>query len=118
VATSIALEPVGVNIRKKSISAEILNCISIPLEDDRYSKLIRFAMPLLASLVFMNQIKFNPRWKEELVAVSDEGVLILEIAMGILHVYFPDEQKGLVSVPGWAKEKWQAYLDACTDWCR
>jgi len=71
-------------------------------------------MPLLASLVFMNQIKFNPRWKEELVAVSDEGVLIFEIAMGAVHVYFPDEQKGLVSVPGWAKEKWQAYLDACT----
>ena len=103
-ATSIALEPVGVNIRKKSISAEILNCISIPLEDDRYSKLIRFAMPLLASLVFMNQIKFNPRWKEELVAVSDEGVLILEIAMGTLHVYFPDKQKWLVSVPGWVKK--------------
>ena len=61
-------------------------------------------MPLLASLVFMNQIKFNPRWKEELVAVSDEGVLILEIAMGTLHVYFPDKQKGLVSVPGWVKK--------------
>ena len=43
-------------------------------------------MPLLASRVFMNQIKFNPRWKEELLAVSDEGVLILEIAMGTLHV--------------------------------
>ena len=42
------------DIRKKSISAEILNCISIPFEDDRYSKLVRFAMPLLASLVFMN----------------------------------------------------------------
>ena len=33
----------------------------------------------------MEPIKFNPRWREELVAVSDEGVLILEIAMGTLH---------------------------------
>ena len=56
-------------------------------------------MPLLASLVFMNQIKFNPRWKEELVAVSDEGVLILEIAMGTLHVYFPDEKGGWLLCP-------------------
>ena len=75
-------------------------------------------MPLLASLVFMNQIKFNPRWKEELVAVSDEGILIFELSMGTFHVYFPDEEKWLASVPDWAKEKWQVYLDACTDWCK
>ena len=66
----------------------------------------------------MSQIKFNPRWKEELVAVSDGGVLILELAMGTLHVYFPDESKWLASVPDWAKEKWKDYLEACNTWCR
>jgi hypothetical protein len=66
----------------------------------------------------MGQIKFNPRWREELVAASDEGVLILEIAMGTLHVYFPDEAKWLASAPGWAREKWQIYLDACAIWCK
>lgn len=66
----------------------------------------------------MSPIKFNPRWREELVAVSDEGVLILEIAMGTLHVYFPDEAVWSASAPGWAKEKWKDYLEACTSWCK
>ena len=35
-----------------------------------------------SSILLMDPIKFNPRWKEELVAFSGEGVLILEIAMG------------------------------------
>jgi RimJ/RimL family protein N-acetyltransferase len=52
----------------------------------------------------MNQIKFNPRWKEELVTVSDEGILIFELSMGTLHVYFPDEEKWLASVPDWLKK--------------
>ena len=65
----------------------------------------------------MNKIRFMPRWKEELVATSDEGTLILEIAMGQLHVYFPDQTKWLNSVPAWATEKWKLYMDACTDWC-
>ena len=66
----------------------------------------------------MEPIKFNPRWREELVAVSDEGVLILEIAMGTLHVYFPDEAKWLTSAPDWARAQWQVYRDACTQWCK
>ncbi len=66
----------------------------------------------------MSEIRFNPRWREELVAASNEGILILEIAMGTLHVYFPDEAIWLASAPGWAKEKRQVYLDACTKWCK
>ena len=66
----------------------------------------------------MGQIKFNPRWREELVAASDQGVLILEIAMGTLHVYFPDEAVWSVSAPDWAKGNRQDYLDACTNWCQ
>ena len=66
----------------------------------------------------MGPIKFNPRWREELVAVSDQGVLILEIAMGTLHVYFPDEAKWLTSAPDWARPHWQVYRDACTQWCK
>ena len=46
------------------------------------------------------------------------GILIFELSMGTLHVYFPDEEKWSASVPDWAKEKWQVYLDACTDWCK
>jgi hypothetical protein len=65
----------------------------------------------------MQEIKFNPRWKEELVATSQEGVLIFEITMGKLHVYFPDETRWKNQVPEWAKMKWKIYLDACEKWC-
>jgi len=65
----------------------------------------------------MATIKFNPRWKEELVATSNNGVLIFELTMGKLQVYFPDEKKWLASVPDWAKSKWKTYLDACNAWC-
>jgi len=74
--------------------------------------------PGIPIIFTMSQIKFNPRWKEELVAVSHEGVLILELAMGTLHVYFPDEAKWFAAVPDWAKEKWKEYLEACTAWCK
>lgn len=36
----------------------------------------------------MLKIKFSPRWREELVATCDEGVLIFEFTMGKNHVYF------------------------------
>lgn len=62
-------------------------------------------------------IHFNPRWREELVASSEEGILIFELTMGKYHVYFPSEGKWRDSVPDWAKEKWQLYLKECTDWC-
>ena len=55
-------------------------------------------------------IHFNPRWREELVAASEEGVLVLELTMGKYHVYFPSESKWMESVPDWAKEKWEIYF--------
>jgi hypothetical protein len=66
----------------------------------------------------MSFIDFTPRWREELVATSAEGKLIFELTMGEMHVYFPGEERWQVSVPDWAKEKWQHYLDACRNWCR
>ncbi len=65
----------------------------------------------------MTIIRFSPRWKEELVAASDEGTLIFELTMGKYHVYFPDQQKWLASVPAWAKDKWELYHDQCRRWC-
>jgi len=66
----------------------------------------------------MNNIEFRPRWREELEAISPEGKLIFEITMGKLHVFFPDESRWLASAPGWAKDKWSLYVQACEDWCR
>jgi hypothetical protein len=65
----------------------------------------------------MLKIEFTPRWREELVATSNEGVLIFELTMGQNHVYFPDKAKWIESVPEWAKDKWQDYVDACSQWC-
>ncbi len=64
----------------------------------------------------MATITFTQRWKEELVAVSDDCILIFECTIGQLHVYFPDKDKWLASVPAWAKGKWELYITACTNW--
>ena len=66
----------------------------------------------------MSEIIFKQRWKEELEAISDERKLVFELTLGTLHVYFPSEVRWLAIVPAWAKEKWQLYLEACTDWCK
>jgi hypothetical protein len=65
----------------------------------------------------MATIEFTPRWREELVATSSEGILIFELTMGKYHVYFPSENKWLESVSEWAKDQWQAYFDGCSQWC-
>lgn len=62
-------------------------------------------------------IKFNTRWKEELVATSNEGSLVFEFTMGKFHVYFPSEEMWLKSTPAWAKQKWKIYLTECEKWC-
>ena len=65
----------------------------------------------------MSGIAINPRWKEELVATSDEGALVFEFTMGVHHVYFPSESAWLNSAPHWAKQKWKTYFKACDKWC-
>lgn len=62
-------------------------------------------------------IHFTPRWKEELLATSKDGVLVFELTMGKLQVYFPDTALWEKNVPGWAKDKWKIYREACEQWC-
>lgn len=62
-------------------------------------------------------IHFTPRWREELVATSNEGKLIFELTMGTYHLYFPDLATWKKSVPEWAKDKWEYYEQECTKWC-
>lgn len=62
-------------------------------------------------------IQFEPRWREELVATSQEGNLVFELTMGQIHVYFPDENRWQKSVPEWALEKYDLYQEACKTWC-
>lgn len=65
----------------------------------------------------MTAIKFNSRWKEELVAKSEEGSLVFEYTMGVYHVYFPTQETWLNLAPEWAKPKWTTYLEECKKWC-
>jgi hypothetical protein len=65
----------------------------------------------------MTTIKFNSRWKEELVATSNEGSLVFEFTMGKYNVYFPTQHAWKTSAPEWAKQKWAIYLDECKKWC-
>ncbi len=65
----------------------------------------------------MTIIHFQPRWKEELVASSKDGVLIFELTMGKYHVYFPDQKLWASSVPAWAQDKWNLYYTECCKWC-
>ena len=65
----------------------------------------------------MASIKFNTRWKEELVATSKEGSLVFEFTMGKFNVYFPTQDAWQTSAPEWAKQKWTIYLVECKKWC-
>ncbi|MBX2940673.1 MAG: hypothetical protein KF880_11440 [Ferruginibacter sp.] len=64
-----------------------------------------------------DSIQFQPRWKEELLATSKDGVLVFELTMGKLQVYFPDRDMWLARVPAWAKDQWEVYHNACERWC-
>jgi hypothetical protein len=66
----------------------------------------------------MGKIGFHVRWREEIVASSDEGSLVFEYTMGTDHVYFPDEQRWAGQAPAWAKGKWTDYKTAAEEWCK
>jgi len=66
----------------------------------------------------MMRIDLQPRWKEELVASCPMGTLVLELTMGKLHVYFPDETLWAASAPEWAKPLRADFLAACESWSK
>ncbi len=61
--------------------------------------------------------EFRPRWKEELVCECADGQLIVEIAMGVPHVYFPSEARWDRDAPSWAKARYAEILADLTRWC-
>ncbi|MGB4772668.1 MAG: hypothetical protein WBP58_14470 [Chitinophagaceae bacterium] len=65
----------------------------------------------------MDIIRFQPRWKEEIVATSRRGKLVFEMTMGIDHVYFPSQVLWEKNAPEWAKPMWEEYMNACIRWC-
>lgn len=64
------------------------------------------------------RIDLQPRWREELVARSEQGTLVFELTMGKMHVYFPDAVLWASSVPKWAIPLRPDFESACQDWCQ
>ena len=63
-------------------------------------------------------ITFRQRWREELEAISEEGVLVFEMTIAGFHVYFPTQNRWEAQVPPWAKPRWEEYKSACEAWCK
>lgn len=57
------------------------------------------------------------RWREELVATSEEGKLVFECTIAGFHVYFPSKTRWEGTAPEWAKPQWEVYYNACMEWC-
>jgi hypothetical protein len=62
-------------------------------------------------------IRFQPRWKEELVCSSPLGSFILEMPMGVVTVYFPTEAVWPARAPGWAAPHWRGIFSQLQSWC-
>ena len=60
----------------------------------------------------MGGITLKGRWREELVAASDQGILVFEFP-GHKKVYFPSQDRWLTQVPDWVRDKQAEYLAAC-----
>jgi hypothetical protein len=45
------------------------------------------------------------------------GDFAVELTMGVLHVYFPDEAKWKRDVPALLQEKWPEVVDELRRWC-
>lgn len=64
------------------------------------------------------QIGFEPRWKEELVCRTPWAVFVVELTMGKLHVYFPDEATWKKSTPPRLHDRWAGIARELGRWCR
>lgn len=61
--------------------------------------------------------RFTPRWKEELVCLSGDGMLVLEMMMLEPHVYFPTEDGWRRHAPDWATARRAELLVELERWC-
>lgn len=59
---------------------------------------------------------YNPKWKEELVGNYGDYYFSVELTMGILHVYFPEESTWANNAPDWAVGKWSEARDVAKEW--
>jgi hypothetical protein len=61
--------------------------------------------------------RFQPRWKEELVVIAQEGSFVLVLAMGIPTAYLPLPAEWQQQAPEWARPLWATLRDELEEWC-
>lgn len=64
-----------------------------------------------------SKFSFTPKWKEELVCRTPWAAFTVEITMGVLHVYFPDEAKWKKDLLGHLHDKWSEVVQELGRWC-
>lgn len=62
-------------------------------------------------------IQFRGEWKELLVGLMDGKEFTIEMAGGVLTVYFPTLAKWEASAPDWAKHQWERVRADLLVWC-
>jgi hypothetical protein len=65
----------------------------------------------------LRNLSVKPRWKEELVISCDAGKFSIDLTMGTLKVYLPDESSFDRVAPAWAQGHWSEVHDAVKQWC-
>ena len=64
------------------------------------------------------KFSFQPKWKEELVCSTPWAIFTVELTMGVLHVYFPDEAKWKKALPEHLHAKWGEVVQELERWCK
>ena len=67
----------------------------------------------------MSDLRFVPRWREELEVIGHGRKLVFELILeiGHFHLYFPTETRWAKVAPDWARGRGAEYHTACTTWC-
>lgn len=64
----------------------------------------------------LQNLSVTPRWKEELVVSCDAGAFSIDLTMGTLKVFLPDEASFDRTAPHWAVGHWNEIHDAVKRW--
>ncbi|MEW6118999.1 MAG: hypothetical protein AB1593_02790 [Pseudomonadota bacterium] len=62
-------------------------------------------------------LRFQPRWKEELVCTCEQGSFVLGMPMGVPSVDFPTEETWQREAPAWARPYWASIRNQLAGWC-
>lgn len=65
----------------------------------------------------MLELRFEPRWKEELVCSCELGAFVLSMPMGVVSVDFQTQETWQQEAPAWARPHWALVRRQLAAWC-